>query len=270
VEYLTRALETRPMLNNKFIQILGYGGYKGELHRKYLAAMLSSVEVSSGHEKENIIFNENEYSIKISTRLNSSWGDVALGSWSLKEDDPERYLSESEVRRLQEGSPEEKLVLRKRIVIESIAQQFEERAYVIHVVADDGTIYALGWDLSNCLRSAYAEGKVVVQTRTSDNSEAMITDEGTIVPLVDLSIYFTRETGQQDKDGQPETEDIEFMERRNGMLFLSAGLSTIKKAAEATQGMNFKEIPYQGNPSDLKVLKRCVFSAHDLLMKECA
>jgi hypothetical protein len=269
VEHLHRTLDTRPMLNNKFIQMLGYGAYKGELHRKYIAALTGSVEVSSGHERENIIFNENEYSIKISTRLNAEWGEVPIGSWSLREDDPERYLSEPELRRLQEGSPEEKEVLRKRIVVESIAKQFEERAYIIHVVSDEGTIYALGWDVANCIRSAYSEGKLVVRTRTSDNSEAMIDDEGNIIPLIDLNVYFVRETGQQDEEGKPETEEIEFMERRNGMLFLSAGLPTIQDASNATQGMNFKEIPYQGNPSDLKNLRRCVFSTHDLLMKEC-
>jgi len=59
VEHLHRALDTRPMLNNKFIQMLGYGAYKGELHRKFIAALTSSVEVSSGHERENVIFNEN-------------------------------------------------------------------------------------------------------------------------------------------------------------------------------------------------------------------
>jgi len=269
VEHLHRTLDTRPMLNNKFIQMLGYGAYKGELHRKYIAALTGSVEVSSGHERENIIFNENEYSIKLSTRLNAEWGEVPIGSWSLREDDAERYLSEPELRRLQEGSPEEKEVLRKRIVIESIAKQFEERAYVIHVVSDEGTIYALGWDLANCVRSAYSEGKLVVKTRTSDNSEAMIDDDGNIIPLIDLNVNFVRETGQQDEEGQPETEEIEFMERRNGMLFLSAGLPTIQDASNSTQGMNFKEIPYQGNPSDLKTLRRCVFSTHDLLMKEC-
>ena len=53
------------------------------------------------------------------------------------------------------------------------------------------------------------------------------------------------------------------------MLFLTAGLPTIKEAAESMQGTEFKEISYAGNPSDLKALKRCVYSAHDLLMRRC-
>jgi len=35
------------------------------------------------------------------------------------------------------------------------------------------------------------------------------------------------------------------------------------------QGTDFKETPYQGNPSDLKALKKCVYSAHDMLMRQC-
>jgi hypothetical protein len=160
-------------------------------------------------------------------------------------------------------------VLRRRIVIESIAKHFEEQAFIINVVSEDGTIYYLGWDIANALRGAYAEGKIVVKTVKSENSEAMISDDGQIVPMIDLRIYFVREGEGQDEEGNPEFEEIEFMQKRNGMLFLTAGLSTIKDAAESMQGTEFKEIPFSGNPSDLKVLKRCVYSVHDLLMRQC-
>lgn len=269
VNHMVNTLESVPQLNETFIRMMGYSGNKGELHRKFIAALTGSVQVSSSPDKENIIFNEKEYSIKMSTRLNSEWGEVALGSWSLREDDPERYLSEPELKRLSEGSPQERDVLRRRIVIESIAKQFDEQAFIINVVSDEGVIYHLGWDMSNALRGAYSEGKIVVKTVKSENSEAMISDDGQIVPMVDLKIYFVKETEGQDEDGNPETDDIEFMEKRNGMLFLTAGLLTIKEASESMQGTEFKEIPYPGNPSDLKVLKRCVYSAHDMLMRQC-
>jgi len=269
VNHVFSTLESIPTLNETFIRMMGYTGNKGELHRKFLAAITSSVQVSSSPDKENIIFNDKEYSIKISTRLNSDWGEVSLGSWSLREDDPSRYLSEPELKRLTDGSPQERDVLRRRIVVESIAKHFDEQAFLINVVSDDGTIYHLGWDMSNALRGAYAEGKVVVKTVKSDNSEAMISDSGEVVPMVDLKIYFIKEAEGQDGEGNPEVEEIEFMERRNGMLFLTAGLVTIREASSAMQGTDFKEVPYQGNPSDLKTLKRCVYSAHDMLMRQC-
>jgi hypothetical protein len=269
VNHIANVLDTMPHLNNTFIKMMGYSGNKGELHRKFIGALTGSVQVSSSPDKENIIFNEKEYSIKMPTRLNSEWGDVALGSWSLKEDDPERYLSEPELKRLSEGSPEERDVLRRRVVMESIAKQFEEQAFVINVVGDDGTIYYLGWDISNALRGAYTEGKLVIKTNDSENSEAMINDEGAIVPMVDLKIYFVKQTGEQSANGQPATEEIEFMSKKNGMLFLTAGLVVIKEASSAMQGTEFKEVAYPGNPSDLKSIRRCVYSAHDMLMRQC-
>jgi hypothetical protein len=269
VNHIFQGLEPVPGLNEALIRMMGYSGNKGEIHRKFLAALTGSVQVSSSPDKENIIFNEKEYSIKMSTRLNSEWGEVALGSWCLREDDPERYLSEPELKRLSDGSPEERDVLRRRIVVESIAKQFDEQAFIINVVDEGGTIYYLGWDMSNALRGAYAEGKILVKTVRSENSEAMITDDGQIVPMIDLKIYFVKETDGQDEYGNPRMDEIEFMEKRNGMLFLTAGLSTIREAAESMQGTEFKEFAYPGNPSDLKVLKRCVYSVHDLLMRQC-
>jgi len=269
VNHMFNTLQTIPTLNETFIRMMGYTGNKGELHRKFLAAITGSVQVSSSPDKENIIFNEKEYSIKIATRLNSDWGEVALGSWSLREDDPERYLSDPELKRMSEGSPQERDVLRRRVVVESIAKHFDEQAFIVTVVSDDGTIYHLGWDLSNALRGAYADGKVVVKTVKSENSEAMISDGGEIVPMVDMKIYFVKTTDEQDAEGNPKSEEIEFMEKRNGMLFLTAGLLTVREASSAMQGTDFKEVPYQGNPSDLKVLKRCVYSAHDMLMRQC-
>jgi hypothetical protein len=268
VTHVVSVLDTMPHLNNTFIKMMGYSGNKGELHRKFIAALTGSVQVSSSPDKENIIFNEKEYSIKMPTRLNSEWGDVALGSWTLKEDDPEKYLSEPELKRLSEGSPEERNVLRRRVIIESISKQFEEQAFIIDVVSDNGTIYHLGWDISNALRGAYTEGKIIVKNNPSENSEAMINDDGAIIPVFDLKIYFTRETGNQDENG-PVYEEVEFMAKRNGMLFLTAGLDLVKEASSAMQGISFKEVPYQGNPSDLKSMRRCVYSAHDMLMRQC-
>ena len=81
--------------------------------------------------------------------------------------------------------------------------------------------------------------------------------------------YFVKETGQQDEEGMPEKEEIEFMERRNGMLFLTATFNTIKDASSALSGLVLKETAYRGNPSDLLTLRRCVYSSHDLLMRQC-
>jgi hypothetical protein len=269
VHHLISALEPYPILNNIFIKLTGYGSQKGDLHRKFIASLLGAVQVGSGATNEDIIFNELEYSIQLSTRFNARWGDVSIGDWTLREDDVKRYLSEPEQQRLQSGSPEEKDVLRRRVVIESIAKQFETRAFLINIVQEDGTVQFLGWDIANSLKAAYSEGKLVVKTKKSDHAEAMIGDDGSIIPLIDTTIYYVKETGSQGSDGHPEKEEMEFMERRNGTLFLTASAQTMADATGSMQGCAFQTIPWNGNPSDLEVLKKCVYTAYDLLMKQC-
>lgn len=268
VNHISNVLDTMPHLNSSYIKMMGYYGHKGELHRKFIAALTNSVQVSSSPDKENVILNEREYSVKICTRLNSDWGDISLGSWALKEDDPERYLSEPELDRLAEGSPEEKEILRKRIIIESISKQFEELSFIINVVNDDGTIYYLGWDIANSLRMAYADGKLVIKTEVSDNSEAIISDDGTIIPMIDMSINYIKNPENQ-TDLEENVEEIQFITKRNGMLFFTAGFDVLKESASSLQGFLLKDIPYQGNPSDLKNIKKCVYSAHDMIMRQC-
>ena len=62
VNHIGAVLETDPLLNNTFIKLDGYGGLKGDLHRKFIAALMGAVQVSGGADGEDIIFNEREYS----------------------------------------------------------------------------------------------------------------------------------------------------------------------------------------------------------------
>lgn len=269
VNHMFNVLQQDPTLSNVFIKLEALHGMKGDLHRKYIAALLGGVQVGSGGNNEDVIFNDKEYSIRLSTRMNARWGMVDIGRWALKEDDPERYLSEPELKRLEEGSPEEKDVLRRRVVMESIADFFRKRAFIANVVNKDGTVYMLGWDLSASLRAAYTDGKLIVKTTSAENSEAMIDDEGAIIPFVEMKILYERETGKLDEDGKPEKEQHEFMVRRDGMLFLTAQFQIVKEAASSFQGIVLKEIPYKGNPADLKTLTRCIPSADEILTRKC-
>jgi len=270
MNHLLSALQTTPELNNVFIKLKGLLGMKGDLHRKYMASLLGAVQVGTGANNEDIIYNERDYSIRISTRFNDKWGRVDIGKWSLREDDPERYLTEPEQKRMEEGSPEEKDVLRRRVVMEAIAETFKKRSFIVNVVGQDGTIYMLGWDLAGSLKSAYTSGKLIVKTIQSDNSEAMIDDDGEIIPYMDIKVKYIKDAaGGVDEDGKPAKEEHDFMERIDGMLFLTAQYNILKEAASSFSGIVLKEIPYSGNPSDLKVLMRCVPSAPELLMRNC-
>ena len=269
VNHIDDTLKTMPELNNVFIKLKGLLGSKADLHRKFIASIIGGVQVGTGGNNEDVIFNEKEYSVRLSTRYNDKWGKVDLGKWALREDDPERYLTEPEQHRLEEGSPEEKDVLRRRIIMESISELFKKRGFLVNVVGQDGTIYTLGWDLSGSLKSAYSEGKLIVRTIQSDNSEAMIDDKGSIIPFVDVKIKYVKQAGGVDEDGKPAKEEHDFMERIDGMLFLTAQFHILKEAASSFSGIVLKETPYTGNPSDLRVLMRCVPNATEMLMRQC-
>jgi len=258
-----------PELNNVFIKIKGLLGAKGDMHRKYVASLIGAAQVGNGGNTEDIIYNEKDYSIRISTRFNDKWGRVEIGKWALKEEDPTSYLTDPEMKRLEDGSPEERDVLRRRIVMESIADNFKKRAFIIHVVGNDGTIYMVGWDIGSSLRNAYTEGKLVVKTILSQNSEALINDQGQIVPAVDLKVIFVKETGELDKDGKPIKEEHDFLERIDGILYLTANQQIIKEASSSFSGISWQETPYNGNPNDLKVLMRCIPNAPEMLMRQC-
>jgi hypothetical protein len=269
VNHMYSGMQATPDLNNVFIKLKGLLGMKGDLHRKYIGSLLGAVQVGSGGNNEDIIYNEKDYSIRISTRFNDKWGRLDLGKWSLREDDPERYLTEPERKRMEEGSPEEKDVLRRRVVMESIAETFKRRSFIVNVVSQNGTIYTLGWDLAGSLKNAYTSGKLIVRTVESDNSEAMIDDNGTIIPYVDIKVKYVKNGQGTDENGHPIKEEHDFMERIDGILFLTAQFKILKEAASSFSGIVLKETPYNGNPSDLNVLMRCIPSAPEILLRSC-
>jgi hypothetical protein len=191
-----------------------------------------------------------------------------LGSWSLKEDDPDRFLKDAELERLQGGSPEERDVIRRRVVIESIADQFKQRSFFITTVATDGTVHHLGMDLGNCLQSGFIDGRLVVRSKNSDTRQAFIDDDGNTVAIPDLTIYYIREV-DEGISNEKTTEEIEFIRHRDGSLFLSAQADLLVEATSTLQGVLFKEIPWRGNPTDFLHISRCAPAADEVLLRRC-
>lgn len=264
MRHVTTALEEVPIINDCFIKMLGNMGGKQDLHRKFIAGLLGAVQVGSGGSNEDLIFQESDWSIKISTRFNTKWGDVDLGSWDLIEGDPERFLKEVELDRLEAGSPEERDVLRRRVVIEAIANKYKHRAFFITVVDTNGTIQHLGMDLGNCLQAGFLEGRLVVRSEDSDARQIFIDDDGNVVAIPDLTIYYVKEVKGLRNRG---TEEIEFIRHRNGTLFLSALPDLLEEAASTLQGIVLKEIPWNGNPTDFLRLSRTAPGADEMLFR---
>jgi hypothetical protein len=269
MQHLTTVIEKDPLLTSPLIKMTGLYASKGEYHRKFLASLMGAIQVGGGASKQDLMYFDKEYTINFSTRFATQYGEINLGKWSLKTDDPMRYLTEPEMDRLSEGSPEEKQTLRRRIIVESIGEKFKERAFLIHIVHPDGTIHALGWDLGDSLLSAYKEGKIVVRGKQNSEKDAMISDTGEIIGLVDVDILFVRETGETDDDGNPDLVEVPFLERRDSILYLVCDLETLQEASNMLSGMFFRQTPYGGNPSDVIQIAKCVPSLPEILNKRC-
>jgi len=123
--------------------------------------------------------------------------------------------------------------------------------------------------MADMLKSSYKEGKLVVRTSEAEDSEAMIDDDGKILPYIDLTVKYVKPTGQQTPEGKPETEELDFLDRKNGQLFLVAPLQVLQDAATSLQGIVLKDVPYNGNPSELQDIQRCVPSVLEILTRRC-
>jgi hypothetical protein len=150
-----------------------------------------------------------------------------------------------------------------------MASNFKKRAYVINSVDEDGTIYFMGFDLSNSLRDGYDQGKLNVKIFQDESSPASINAKGEIVELYNVSIVYQKETPEVDRSGMPIYEEHSFIHQVDDQLILTADRETLKQAAFSIQGINFKTIPYQGNPSDVSKIMQCVPSAPEILMRNC-
>lgn len=267
-QHITAALEKNGIVQQILIKFTGLYGLKGELHRKFIAALTGSVQVGGGNKhREDLVYPGKDLTINLSTRFFTEFGEISLGAWNLKEDDPDRFLADPEMDRLTDGSPEERQVLRRRIILNSIAEKYLKRAFIIHIVHTDGTIYSIGWDLGNFLMDGYQKGKLVVRGKKSEKRDAQISDDGTIVPLIDLEILYVQETGETDEDGHPEMVEVPFMERRDSLLYLVANPETIRDASSGMAGLFLREMPYNGNPSDILALQRAVPDLVEMLNK---
>jgi hypothetical protein len=267
VTHIAEVLEKYPLLAHIYLKVSGSGGGKADLHRKLIAALMGAVQFGNGGSNEDLVFAEKDYSIEISTRFAMKWGDVQIGKWSLREDDPERYLKPAELHRLEGGSPEERDVLRRRVIMESIAETFRHRAFVINVVAQDGTVQHLGLDLGNLVKAAYLDGKLVCRTENSDSLDAFIDEEGGVIPIPHLSIHYVKDS--QGAFEEEEYEELRFLEQRDGCLYLCAPVDLIKESSTVLQGIVYKESLFQGNPTDVLRISRCVPSSAELLLRQC-
>src|SRR5690606_9769900 len=82
-----------PTMRAVMYKLTGYSGMKVELHRKFIAALLGAVQISSNPESSQLITGDKDTRASITTRMATVFGECPIGTWSLKTDDVERFLS---------------------------------------------------------------------------------------------------------------------------------------------------------------------------------
>ena len=106
-----------------------------------------------------------------------------------------------------------------------------------------------------------------------DVSSGVEVDYNDIIVMQDVFWYMVTNDmffiKKLDEESRKDKEENDFLERIDGILYLTATQKIIKEAAASFTGLSWKETPYNGNPSDLKVLMRCVPNATELLMRQC-
>ena len=69
--------------------------------------------------------------------------------------------------------------------------------------------------------------------------------------------------------GDVEIEEIEFISYRDGVLYLVANLNLLKQSASTLQGITYRETLWQGNPTDVLKIMRCVPTSSETLLRQC-
>lgn len=258
-----------PAIRNILIKLPGFYGMKGELHRKYLASLFGMVQIGNGGTDSDLLFIGPDYTIKTSTRFAQEFGNISIGEWTLKKDEAEEILSKSEMDMLSDGSPEERTVLRRRIMIESIAKKFKERVFLIQVVTAEGNLLNLGMDLSDCIISGFNEGKFIIRTNNSEEKSVQVSENGEMITLLDVNLLFTKVLPEVDGNGIRKVKHEPFLQQRSGQLSLVADMETLKEVSLALPGCFFRELSSNliGDPRFILDIQKKIPSLSEMLLR---
>jgi len=268
MQHLTTVIDKHEPLQQILIKLFAAYGLKIELHRKFLAALLFAVQTGGGNRRMDLVYAERKLTVNIDTRFATDFGEINIGRWALKTSDPDEILSDTEMDQLKDGSPDMRAALRRRVILESFAKQFMKRSLLIHINHPEGGTHAIGWDLGESLQAGYHDGRVMVRSRQSDTKNAMISESGDVVPLLDTDFMYVQETGETDDSGNPEAVEVPFISVRDNTAYLVADKKTLENAGAVLNGLFMKEIPFNGNPSDLKGIRDSLPNLKGMLNKD--
>jgi hypothetical protein len=168
-------------------RISALGGNRGNAWRQLIAAMCGGVIVPGPVGSEVHIpigRKKNAESLILRPQAYLGWGAIDLGRVIITSDSSREYLGSEEQSKLIGGAPEEKRVLRNRMVIEAICDQLGNGIYAILVVSEEGPWQTAYFD-SEMFREAYEAGILtVIEPHTEPGSTIAFNSDGEPVELV--------------------------------------------------------------------------------------
>jgi hypothetical protein len=273
---ISEEIERYEEIKNSMIKLPSFYSMKADLYRKMICAVSNGVQIGSGGTLEDIFIPlaEGGVGVKLCTRCYTDFGNIEIGEWSVKFNDPEKYLAEEELEKLNvSGSPEEKEILRKRVVIESVADKFTDKVYIILIVSpEDGSRTEIGFNFSKLLKQGWQNGIISVEFKANiGKGQAAIDVDGQLIDLQDIIIDYIHENPDElDEEGRPVKEKIEFIRQKSGSLYVTITREEFDLFInESVEGLFHQTKHPEFDKGQLTVIQRCVPDIKEILLKQC-
>jgi len=269
-------IEPYKAITDCLVKLPAFYSMKSDLYRKAMGAMMNGVQIGSGGSLEDLFIplGEDGVGIKVCTRCYTDFGNIQIGKWNLQFNDPENFLSDAELQKLNNtGSPEEKEVLRKRVVVESIAENFKDKVYLCMIVDPNmGERHEIGFNFAELMRDGWKNGYISIEFKASvGKGEAGVQVDGELIDLQEVQIDYIKENADKlDEEGKPVKEHVELMEVKNGFLYVTVmGDEFTNFANDAQAGLFYSSKPFDSGPEELLKVQRCVPDIKEILLKKC-
>lgn len=259
---LSETIDRGQLLREIPIKLSSFFGMKGDLYRKFVAALCGGVQIGNGSLVEDVVVSPTRgQRFLLSTRIYTDFGAIELIPWSLSSGDPNLYLREIERSRLQTGSPEERLVLLKRTILSSITRLVKSRVFMICVCnPSSGGRTDIAIQLDNFLLQGYQKGIISLDLAPNGDKQGILKTGELVSPAKVQFVYHP--TGEGAKPAV-------LIEDSDGILTLISPREVIEDAIGAVGNGMVHKAPFEGPDEELDKIQRCIPTLQEMLLKRC-
>lgn len=266
VAAMEQELTERKELAEAVQRISALGSNRGNSWRQLVAALCGGAVVPGpiGGEVQVPIGSKKRGEILIlRPQAYLGWGAVDLGKVGLTSESPTEYLGGEEQTKLGSGAPEERRVLRNRMVIEAIADQLGGGVYALLVVEQSGSWHTAYFD-SEMFREAYEQGTItVIEPYPQPGGVLAFDADGNIVNTAAWGLsLIDKNSGVVDPaTGEKKFDAVQVAESKGERLVYTGDGEQL-----AELGSSVYDHSWTGEPKDLESIRRSVPSARETIM----